>query len=425
MTLPQISKKPFTFANLEVDSLPTPVYITDEVTLEENLKTLEGVHKKTGVNILIALKAYAQYRLFPLIGRYLQGATASSLFEAQLAYEELVQKSGGEVHACAPAYPPSDFAELLHYAEHIVFNSFAQYELFQKQLEAAPRNISIGLRINPEHSEVSKPLYDPCALGSRLGIRLADFDRQRWQSISKKVNGLHFHTLCELGSDALERTWHSVEKKFGDILPQLQWLNMGGGHHITRPDYDIDLLCNLLIKIQEKYPRIRLYLEPGEAIALNSGVLVSTVLDIIPSGIVLPDNKGGEGGPQIKVAVLDASATAHMPDVLEMPYRPDIYTNGSWAGHPNARQDSVPQPHCYRLGGLSCLAGDVVGDYSFAEELSIGQKLFFADMAHYTMVKNTNFNGVRPPAIAIGNTQSGKVELTKYFSYDDYKSRLS
>ena len=402
------------FESLDLKNIPSPVHLTDEVALEKNLKILETAQQKTGAHVLLALKAFAQFSLFPLIASYLKGATASSLFEARLAYEELAAKknlSGKnlEVHACAPAYPPEDFRELWGYLDHLVFNSFQQFRFFKKIIdeERKKKHVSLGLRVNPEHSEVKTRLYDPCAPGSRLGARLADFPGH--EAELEELEGLHFHSLCELGSDALARTWERFEKKFGDILPRLQWLNLGGGHHITAPDYDLELLCELLQKIRTKYKNLSLYLEPGEAVALNSGVLLASVLDIVPS----PDGS-------YPSAILDISATAHMPDVLEMPYRPEIFSRASWAA-----EASPEHTYNYRLGGLTCLSGDVIGDYAFAEPLSLGQKLFFTDMAHYTMVKSSNFNGVRSPAIAIANTKSKKVRLIKKFAYEDYKSRLS
>ncbi len=389
------------FEKLPLDNFPSPLYITDEALLEENLKILASVKAKTQAKILLALKAFAQYELFDLIGRYLDGATASSVFEARLSCEELSK----ETHACAPAYPPEDFPELLQYVNHIVFNSFNQWHLFQEQSQAAASLKGIGMRINPEHSEVKRPLYDPCAPGSRLGLCAEEaLAEGSWEGL----NGLHFHSLCELGADALERTWRAVEKGFAHVLPQMRWINLGGGHHITRPDYDIELLEGIIKEIKNKYRGIEVYLEPGEAVALGCGVLQSRILDIV----------GRQGAGRLPVAILDCSATAHMPDVLEMPYRPQLFSHGRWA------KEAGQYQHSYRLGGLSCLAGDIIGDYSFPKPLSIGQRLFFADMAHYTMVKNTNFNGIRTPGIAIANSKTGTLRLTKHFQYEDYKSRL-
>ncbi len=410
----------FIFSSLDLQAVPTPVHITDKCLLEKNLQCLASVHERTQARILLALKAYAQFSLFPLIKRYLQGATSSSLFEARLAYEKLNKE---EVHICAPAYPPEDFAELLDYANHVVFNSFNQWYSFRDQIRNSSSKVSPGIRINPEHSEVNTELYDPCAAGSRLGVRIDDFS----QADLSGIEGLHFHTLCELGADSLQRTWQVVEKKFGYVLPKLKWINLGGGHHITRPGYDINLLCTVILDIRQKYKNLTVYLEPGEAVVLNSGILVASVLDII-SG-----NKSS-----LPVAILDTSATAHMPDVLDMPYQPRIFSNGSWAScietvnstkpvssQAKTKQVANQKKFNYRLGGLTCLAGDIIGDYAFSQPLQINQKLLFTDMSHYTMVKNSNFNGIRPPAIAIGNTKTGEVRLIKKFAYTDYKSRLS
>ena len=395
------SQRPFAFERLDLTNVATPVHITDEVSLEKNLKLLASIYQRSGAKILLALKAFAQFSLFSLVDRYLQGATSSSLFEARLARETM----NGEVHICAPAYPPDDFAEILECVDHVVFNSFSQWKLFRTQISSCQRKVEIGMRINPEHSEVQTQLYDPCAHGSRLGVRLSDFPKGNTDL--DNMDGLHLHTLCELGADSLQRTWRVVEEKFGFLLPRLKWINLGGGHHITRPDYDVELLCAIIANIHGKYKDLTVYLEPGEAVALYSGVLVASVLDIVSTA-----------DPNLSVAILDTSATAHMPDVLEMPYRPQVFTNGNWATEAGSKYN-------YRLGGLTCLAGDVIGDYSFVEPLVIGQKLLFTDMAHYTMVKNTNFNGVRPPNIAIGNTSTGKVQVVKRFHYEDYKNRLS
>jgi len=326
------------------------------------------------------------------VREYLVGTTASSVYEARLGREEM----GGEVHAYAPAYSDQDMRELVEIADHIVFNSLNQWRRHRDTVAAAPRKIECALRVNPEHSETEYPLYDPCAPGSRLGVRRAQLEGEDLSGLS----GLHFHTLCQKGADALQRTVAAVERKFGDLIPQFQWVNFGGGHHISRPDYDVDLLVRVVTDFQNKWQR-PVYLEPGEAIALDTGWLVSEVQDIID-------------GPQ-PIAILDTSATAHMPDVLEAPYRPEIVE----AGTPGEKS------HTYRLGGLTCLAGDVIGDYSFDRPLQVGDRLVFEDMAHYTMVKNTMFNGVRLPSIVTVDPASGETRVVRKFGYEDYKSRLS
>ena len=371
--------------------IPTPCYVLDETALVQNLKTLDSVQKRCDCKIIMALKGFAMFSAFPLIRRYLHGVTASSLNEARLGFEEF----GKEVHVCAPAYPPDEFEELLSYSNHVVFNSFSQWKRFKDCIFPAFGHVRCGIRINPEHSEVDTAIYDPCGPGSRLGVTAKQFDRRQLDGIS----GLHFHTLCELNADSLQRTLAAVEKKFGDVLVRMQWVNFGGGHHITRTDYDIDLLCDLITAFKRRYP-VQVYLEPGEAVALEAGVLVASVLDIVHN--------------ERDIAILDTSAAAHMPDVLEMPYRPEI----SGAGHPGQH------PHTYRLGGMTCLAGDVIGDYSFPEPLKVGAKLIFQDMAHYTMVKNNTFNGVRLPSIAVADS-AGSIRIVRKFQYEDYRNRLS
>ena len=304
--------------------------------------------------------------------------------------------SGKEVHAYAPAYSEADIAELVTLVDHIVFNSFAQWRRHRPAIEAAERSIECGIRINPEHSEVEVAIYDPCAPRSRLGVPLANFEAE----VLDGLEGLHFHTLCELGSDALDRTVAAVEQKFGPYLAPMKWLNLGGGHHITRPNYDIDRLVRIVSDLRGRHD-VEIYLEPGEAIALNTGILVASVVDIVHN--------------DMDIAILDTSATAHMPDVLEMPYRPQI-VGGS---------EPQKKPHTYRLAGLTCLAGDVIGDYSFDRRLEIGQKLVFLDMAHYTMVKNTTFNGVKLPSIATYEPTSKVLDVVRRFGYRDYRDRLS
>lgn len=374
-----------------IHTIPTPCYVCDEAALERNLKILDSVREKTGCKIIMALKGFAMFSVFPLIRRYLHGTTASSLDEARLGFEEF----GKEVHVCAPAYREDEFKELLGYSDHIVFNSFSQWNRFKPVVQGSKKPIQCGLRVNPEHSEVAVPIYDPCGPGSRLGITRENFKPQELSGIS----GLHFHTLCELNADALIRTLPVFEDKFGKFLTGMSWVNFGGGHHITRKDYDVPLLCRLINEFKTRHP-LEVYLEPGEAIALNAGVLVASVLDIIHN--------------EMDIAILDTSAAAHMPDVLEMPYRPEI----AGAGKPGQ------YPHTYRLGGVTCLAGDVIGDYSFPEPLKVGAKLIFQDMAHYTMVKNNTFNGVRLPAIAVADS-AGNIRIVRRFQYEDYRNRLS
>ncbi|VGO14712.1 Carboxynorspermidine/carboxyspermidine decarboxylase [Pontiella desulfatans] len=369
--------------------MKTPAFIVDEQLIRRNCEILASVKARTGCTVLLALKGFAMWPLFPVIREYLDGVCASSPWEARLGREEF----GKEVHAFAAAYSDADFAELLTLCDEIDFNSFAQLERFRAQNTTG---IKLGLRINPECStqDPAHAIYDPCATGSRLGIRRKDFEGQDLSGIT----GLHFHTLCEQNSDDLETTLKAVEEKFGDILPQMEWVNFGGGHHITRADYDIDLLCKLISDFKEKYG-VQVILEPGEAVALNAGVLVARVLDII-------DNDGA-------IAILDVSCTCHMPDVLEMPYRPEI----EGAGLPKEKG------HTYKLAGLSCLAGDQIGDYSFDEALKVGDRLAFQDMAHYSMVKTTFFNGIQHPDIGI--RRNGTVEMVREFNYGDYKGRLS
>jgi carboxynorspermidine decarboxylase len=369
----------------------SPCWVIDMKALEDNLKVLQSVQQRAGCKILLALKGFAAFSTFPLVRKYLVGATSSAPHEARLAREEL----GGEVHAYAPAYSDSDIDELLTLCDHLVFNSFSQWERYRSKVLNHDRKISCGIRVNPEHREVAVELYDPCAPRSRLGVTLGEFRPDRLEGLE----GLHFHTLCELDSDALERTLAVVEQKFGAYFSKLKWLNLGGGHHITRPGYDIDRLVRIVSGIKQRYG-LDVYLEPGEAIAIRTGVLVATVLDII-------DN----GGP---IAILDTSATAHMPDVLEMPYRPEI-VGGALPGE---------KKHTIRLGGLTCLAGDVIGDYSFDEPLKVGQRITLLDMSHYTMVKTSNFNGVRLPSIALKHAD-GRYELVKKFGYESYRDRLS
>ncbi|HEO8422450.1 carboxynorspermidine decarboxylase [Niallia sp. FSL W8-0635] len=376
---------------IDFTQAPSPSYVVDERLLTRNLEILQSVQERTGAKILLALKGFSMHSVFPLVGKYLAGVTSSSLFEARLGYE----KMGKEVHAYAPAYADSEFDELLQYTDHIVFNSHSQWNRFKDKVQNAGKKIDVGLRINPEYSEIETQLYNPCAPYSRFGITLDNFDPEQLDGI----DGLHFHTMCEQNSDTLKRTIKVVDEKFGEYIKKMKWINFGGGHHITRPDYDIETLIESILFIKEKY-NVDVYLEPGEAIALNTGYLVSTVLDIVHNGMDL--------------AILDTSATCHMPDVLEMPYRPNIID----AGMPGENE------YTYRLGGMTCLAGDVIGDYSFKEPLKPGDKIIFCDMAHYTMVKNHMFNGVNLPSIASYNDEEG-LKVVRQFVFEDYSNRLS
>ena len=377
----------------DADALPTPCYVIDEDLLARNLAVLGGVQERTGARILLALKGYSAFPTFAQVGRTLAGVTASSLHEARLGREEM----GREVHVYAPAYVDEDFDELLSYADHVVFNSFSQRDRFLPRIEAARaagRRIEVGLRVNPGYSEVATPLYDPCAPNSRLGIPRASFEPGRLGG----VDGLHFHAMCEQGSDTLERVAASFERLYGEFFRGMEWLNLGGGHHVTRADYDVPRLERVVKDLQDRYG-VQVYLEPGEAIALNAGYLVARVLDTMRNGMDL--------------AILDASAACHMPDVLEMPYRPGILG----AGAPGEK------PHVFRLGGPTCLAGDVVGDYAFDAPLAVGDRLVFTDMAHYTMVKNNTFNGVNLPSIALWSAEKG-LRVVRRFGYEDYRTRL-
>ncbi len=378
----------------QLDKLQTPCYLIDLGLLKKNLKILVDVQARTGCKILLAQKGYAAWSTYDLCSHYLAGAAASSLHEAKLAHEYFP----GEIHLCAPAYRDDEMDEYLRIVDHIVFNSFTQWKRFKGKVQSASKKITCGLRINPMHSEVKTKIYDPCALGSRLGIPADQFRADQLDGIT----GLHFHTLCELNADSLQRTLAAVENQFAETIRQMDWINFGGGHHITRSDYDVELLCELVVDFKKRYPNLEtIYLEPGEAIALNTGVLIASVLDIMHNNT--------------DIAILDTSASAHMPDVLEMPYRPVIDGAG----------DANEKPHTYRLTGATCLAGDVIGDYSFDQPLTIGDKLVFGNMAHYTMVKNTTFNGINLPDIVLYNPDTNEYKLQRRFNYEDFKSRLS
>lgn len=383
------------FSQLDTSRLPSPCFVVDEVAVERNLRILSEVAEASGAKILAALKAFSMWHFAPLVSRYLSGTCASGLHEARLGREHY----GGEVHVFGAAYSEEDLSQILEIADHVVFNSCAQWRRFQPLVQEALAKrpqLRFGLRINPEHSEGDVAIYDPCAPGSRLGIPLSQLDESALEGIS----GLHFHTLCEQDFPPLQRTLAAVEERFGHLLPQMDWINFGGGHHITRPDYQRDDLVQCIRDFSERHA-VQVYLEPGEAVAIGTGVLLGTVLDL--------------SWNTMDQAILDISATCHMPDVLEMPYRPAIYG----AGEPGQLG------HDYRLGGLTCLAGDVVGDYSFAKALEPGQRILFQDMAHYTMVKTSTFNGTRLPAIAVWNSETDALQVIREFGYEDFQQRLS
>jgi len=377
---------------LDWSRVDSPAYVIDLAALERNLELLAHARGAADCEILLALKGFAAWSTFPLVGAYLGGVAASGLDEARLGREEMDK----QVHTYCPAFDEASLRETIRYSDHVIFNSPSQIDLFRSIIEEHASDTSFGVRINPEHSEVDVALYDPCAPGSRLGTT----KKALVKADLRGIEGLHFHTLCELGADALQRTLRVVEERFAPWLNEAKWVNFGGGHHITRPDYDVGLLIDLVRDFKRRY-QVEVFLEPGEAVGLNTGVLVASVLDIV-------ENDGLN-------AILDTSATAHMPDVLEMPYRPQIR---------NAAAPGV-LAHTYRLGGLSCLAGDVVGAYSFAEPLKVGDRLIFEDMAHYTMVKNTTFNGVRLPSIALYDPRDDSYRVQRRFGYEDYRSRLS
>ncbi len=382
----------------------TPYFIVDRALLKKNISLLSEIKQETGCRILLALKAFAMPAAFPDIRPFLDGVSASSPYEARLGRNNFK----GEVHTFAAAYSENDFSVIEDLSDYIVFNSLSLYERFMKNIKFGERNseensegdsvgkkVFYGLRINPEHRETDVMLYDPCAPYSRLGIVRKNFPER----LPDYISGLHFHTLCEKNADALERTLKVAEDKFGSLFQQCTWVNFGGGHHITRPDYDVELLCRLITSFQKKY-EVRVYIEPGEAVVLNTGFLVSEVLDIVEN--------------EIGIAVLDISAAAHTPDVLEMPYRPEVFE----AGLPGAKS------HTYRLAGISCLAGDIIGDYSFDKPLIVGSRLIFTDMAHYTMVKTNTFNGIGLPDIYYYDSKEGQVLHHKTFGYEDFAGRL-
>lgn len=379
-----------------ISQVESPSYVIDEKKIIENLKVLQQVQTEAGCKILLAQKAFSNFALYPLIGKYLAGTTASGIFEARLGKE----KMGKENHVFAPAYKEADMRELVQICDHIIFNSVAQ--LMKYKAMCLENGVEIGLRVNPEMStQKDHAIYDPCSKGSRLGVTAANLGKaiETDSTVLDGVTGLHFHTLCEQNSDDLATTLTAFEEKFGKYLNQMKWLNMGGGHHISREDYDVPKLISLINRVKSTYG-LQVYLEPGEAIALNAGYFVTEVLDIV-------DN-------DIKTLILDGSAACHMPDVLEMPYRPPLKDSGEWG----------EKPYEYRLSSYTCLAGDIIGDYSFDHEIKVGDRLVFEDMAIYSMVKNNTFNGIPLPSIYLLKAD-GSLELIKKFGYEDFKNRLS
>lgn len=383
------------FYSFDPTRVPSPCFVVDEVAVRKNLEVLNRVQRESGAKVLLALKAFSMFSLAPTIGQYLSGTCASGLHEAKLGREEFK----GEVHTFSAAFTEKDLPEILELSDHVVFNSFNQWQRFQPLVNAAKAEkpqLEFGLRVNPMHSEGATPIYDPCAPGSRLGIPKSAFAGQSLEGIS----GLHFHTLCEQGFGPLSRTLDAVEAQFADYFPQLKWINFGGGHHITADGYEVDKLIERIKRFKKTYG-LQVYIEPGEAIAIQTGVLVSEVLDVLDY--------------QQPLAILDTSATCHMPDTLEMPYRAEIFGSGQQG----------EKAYSYRLGGQTCLAGDVMGDYSFDQPLQTGQRLMFDDMSHYTMVKTSTFNGIGLPSIAVWNSETDELRIVKQFGYQDFKERLS
>lgn len=383
------------FLKFDSNRVPSPCFVVDEVAVEKNLQKLALIQNQTNAKVLLALKAFSMFSLAPLVSRYLSGCCTSGLNEALLAKEFFP----GEIHTFSAAFSEKDLTELLQFSDHIVFNSFAQWQRFQTQIVTSKKqrpDIKFGLRLNPMHSEGTTKIYDPCAPGSRLGIPADQFSQLNLNGIS----GIHFHTLCEQGFDALSRTLDVVEKRCAKQLRTLEWINLGGGHHITDEHYDLMGLIERIKHLEKRY-ELQVYLEPGEAIAIHTGILVCEVLDIMHNNVDL--------------AILDTSATCHMPDILEMPYRAHIFNAG----------ENKEKTYSYRLGGQTCLAGDVMGDYSFDHPLNVGQRLVFDDMSHYTMVKTTTFNGINLPSIAIWNSTTDELKVVREFGYEEFKSRLS
>lgn len=379
---------------IEINKVPSPCFVMEEELLRKNLSLIKSVKERAGVNIILAFKAFAMWKSFPIIREYVPYSTASSVYEAQLAYEEM----GSLAHTFSPAYTEDNFPLFMRYSSHITFNSLSQFERFYPETLKHRKKVSCGLRINPEYSLVETDLYNPATPGSRLGVSVD----QLGEKLPEGIEGLHFHTLCESSSYDLEKTLEVIEEKFGHLLSQVKWFNMGGGHLMTRKDYDVEHLIKLLLAFKAKYPNLEITMEPGSAFAWETGVLISTVVDIV-------ENRG------IKTAILDVSFACHMPDCLEMPYKPRIR---------GAYHEPVNGLPTYRMGGSSCLSGDFIGEWSFDEPLLVGDKIIFEDMIHYTIVKTTMFNGISHPAIALWNRYN-QLEIYREFSYDDYKNRMS
>lgn len=378
---------------MDIQTIPSPCYVIEESLLRRNLTLIKDVKERAGIEIIMALKAFAMWKVFPIVREYIPYATASSVYEARLVYEEL----GTPAHTYSPAYTEADFPHLLKCSSHITFNSLSQFERFYPMVVADGRRISCGLRINPEYSDVATDLYNPCAPGSRMGITSDKLPDQ----LPEGVEGLHFHTLCESSAQDLANTLQAVERRFGRWLSQVRWLNMGGGHLMTCKGYDIDFLLRLLNEFKAKYPHLQIIMEPGSAFFWQTGFLRTTVVDLV-------ENNG------VETAVIDASFTCHMPDCLEMPYKPAV----------RHATDAVPGKPTYRIGGCSCLSGDFMGDWSFDRPLHIGDPLIFEDMIHYTTVKTTMFNGIQHPSLAILR-EDGTLDMLRAFTYEDYKSRMS
>ncbi len=389
MNKPTAQPKPI--SEIDFSQFPSPCYVLDESRLRRNMEILDRVQLESGAKIICALKGYSLWASFGIIKQYLHGTTASGLYEAKLGHEEF----GGEVHVYSPAFTEDDMGEILGIADHISFNTFSQWTRFRQMVKDAPRHVSAGIRVNPEFSEVETPLYDPCVPFSRLGVTKAEFR----PDLLEGLDGLHFHSLCGKGADTLERTIAVIEQNFAEFLPQVKWVNFGGGHHITKASYDLDGLIRVIKAFKEKWG-VEVILEPGEAVGWQTGWLVSSVVDLMHNGM--------------GIGILDISVSAHMPDCLEMPYRPEILGAG----------EALEKPHTYRLGGTTCLAGDIVGDYSFDQPLEIGSRLVFDDMIHYTIVKTTMFNGVKHPAIGILR-ENGSFDVVREFTYEDFKARNS
>jgi carboxynorspermidine decarboxylase len=377
---------------IDFSKVPTPCYVCEEALLERNLKILDRVQKESGAKILLALKGFAMWSTFDLVGKYLCGTSASGLHEAKLGREEMNK----EVHTYSPAFKEEEIEEIARLSDHLVFNSPQQVRRFLKKAKAANPALSCGIRVNPEFSSAPVDLYNPCGLYSRLGTTIANFDPE----ILDHLDGLHFHALCEQNVDALEGVLAAFEEKFGRFIPRMKWINFGGGHHITRKDYDVDRLIEVIRDFRERYNGVTVYLEPGEAVGWQTGPLVASVLDIVHN--------------DMDIAILDVSAEAHMPDTLAMPYRAEVRGAG----------EAGEKPYTYRLGGNTCLAGDIMGDYSFDKPLKVGDKIVFEDQIHYTMVKTTTFNGVQHPSIAIW-TKENELKIVREFGYEDFKRRLS